>query len=133
MAREGEIPEEIQEKAADDSLFIRVPEYRNILQDLEGVRQIITNMRESVEVLNEVQKVKEKSVEVFLENVDRLNEQLDDVDRAFPEIHDIELHIEGQGNVPVQEIEEDDEVIDESVQELRGELQDLQDELGKLG
>ncbi|MDY6765965.1 MAG: hypothetical protein SVW77_01230 [Candidatus Nanohaloarchaea archaeon] len=112
----------------DDQLFIRVPEYKNILQDLEGVKQIVANMRESVEVLNEVQQVKEKSIDVFVENAERLNEQLDDIERRVPEIHDIEIHIDE--DTPVQEVEED--VIDESVRELRGELEDLQNEMGRL-
>ncbi|MDY6776814.1 MAG: hypothetical protein SVQ76_01780 [Candidatus Nanohaloarchaea archaeon] len=118
------------EQAEGDQLFIKVPEYKNVLKDLEGVRQIIANMRESVQVLNEVQKVKEKSVDVFIENVERLNRELDDIDESIPEVHDIEIHM-GEGET--QRVEEaEDEVIDESVKELRGELEDLRDELGKL-
>ncbi len=112
----------------DDSLYIRIPEHRDIVQDIEGIKQIIGNMRESIEVLNEVQQVKEKSVEVFVENVDRLNRQLEDIDGALPEVHDIEVHLERGGEIA----EGDDEVIDESIQELRGDLEGLRDELGRL-
>ncbi|MCJ7479141.1 MAG: hypothetical protein MUP63_03100 [Candidatus Nanohaloarchaeota archaeon QJJ-7] len=116
------------EDAEEDQLFIRVPEYKNILKDLEGVKQIMANMRESVEVLNEVQQVKERSIEVFRENEARLEKQLDDIEDKVPEVHDIEIHIDE--DTPIEEAEED--VIDESVQELRGELDQLRDEMGRL-
>ncbi|MDY6773816.1 MAG: hypothetical protein SVS85_01335 [Candidatus Nanohaloarchaea archaeon] len=120
-----ELPEKAEES---DQLFIRVPEYKEILKDLESVKQIIANMRQSVEVLNEVQNVKERSIDVFRENEERLEQQLDDIDTRIPEIHDIELHLDEE--TPIEEA--DEEVIDESVRELRGELEDLRDEMGRL-
>ncbi|MDY6769677.1 MAG: hypothetical protein SVU88_01755, partial [Candidatus Nanohaloarchaea archaeon] len=71
---------------------------------------------------------KEKSIDVFVENAQRLDEQLDDIEQRVPEIHDIEIHIDE--DTPVEEVEED--VIDESVRELRGELEELQSEMGRL-
>lgn len=113
----------------NDPLYIKVPEHQHIVQDIEHINQIIRNMRESIEVLNEVQEVKEKTVGVFIENVQRLNQQLEDIDGRLPEVHDIEVHME-DGKRPVSE--GDDEVIDESIQELRGDLEGLRDELGRL-
>ncbi len=118
-----------EQEREDDQLFIRVPEYKNILEDLAGVKQIIANMRQSVEVLNEVQQVKEKSIDVFVENAQRLNAQLDDIEERVPEVHDIEIHLDEE--TPVKDAEED--VIDESVRELRGELEDLRNDMGRLG
>jgi len=79
-------------------------------------------------VLHEVQEVKEKSIDVFIENSQRLEQQLDDIESRVPEVHDIEIHLDQ--DTPVQEAEED--VIDESVRELRGELKELRGEMGRL-
>lgn len=113
----------------DDQLFIRVPGYKNILEDVAGVQQILMNMRKSVQVLQEVQDVKQKSIDVFNENVERLNQRLKNMDQEFPEVQDIEAHIErGDGG----EVDVDDDVIDESVRELRDELEGLKSELGNI-
>jgi hypothetical protein len=113
----------------EEPLFIKVPGYKNILQDLVGVQQILNNMKESVEVLHEVQKVKERSVKVFLENVERLNAQLDDIDGQFPEIEDMDIHIAediSQGDI------DEEEVIDNAFTDLKGELEGLRSELDQI-
>lgn len=112
----------------DDPLYIKIPEHKDIVQDIEGITQIIGNMRESIEVLEEVQQVKERTVDVFVENVDRLNQQLADIDQRLPEVADVEVHLDRHGGAR----EGDEEVIDESIRELRGDLEGLRDELGRL-
>lgn len=120
--------DEVQAAGAEQPLFIKVPGYKNILQDLEGIRQVLANMREAVEVLRHVEQVKEKSIAVFLENVDRLNQQLADIDQQFPAVGNLELHIDEE--TPISEA--DDEVIDNSVRELQDELDGLRSELDRL-
>lgn len=118
----------------EEPLFIKVPGYKNILQDLVGVKQILTNMKESVEVLHEVQQVKERSIEVFVENVERLNQQLADIDGQLPAIEEMDIHIAediSHGDLDDANIEEG-EVIDEAVHDLKGELESLRGELNKL-
>lgn len=113
----------------DEHLFIKVPGYKNILQDLVGVEQILANMKESLEVLNEVQQVKEHSIQVFLENIERLNKQLENLDGQMPEMDDMDVHVAEEishGNV------DGEEVVDEAVHDLKGELEGLRDELDKL-
>ena len=81
----------------DDSLFVRVEGYKVILQDLEAVRQILENMKEAIHVLNQVEAVKEQSIETFLENVDRLNDKLESVEGEMPRLKDLE----GGGSVQI--------------------------------
>ena len=108
-----------------EPLFVKVEGYKNILQELEAIRQIIENMNEAVEVLDKVRSVKEKSIETFLENVDRLNERLEGVNGQLPEVEGYETH--QLAEIP------DESPIDDSVQELHGELKDLKKELSELG
>lgn len=121
--------EEFHEHMPDQGrqLYIKVPGYKHILEDLEGINQVLDNMRESLQVLHTVEEVKQKSIDVFVENVERLNEQLDDINREMPEVHDIEVHT-GGGRVDMG----GEEVIDESVKELRDELSGLQQELDQI-
>lgn len=116
-------------KKDEEPLFIKVPGYKNILQDLVGVKQILNNMKESVEVLHEVQEVKERSIEVFLENVERLNAQLEDIDGQFPEIEEMDIHI--AEDISHGDLDED-EVIDDAFQDLKGELEGLRSELDQI-
>ncbi len=127
---QSENPDEPANKVkAEEPLFIKVPGYKNILQDLVGVQQILNNMKESVEVLHEVQHVKERSIEVFLENVERLNAQLEDIDGQFPEIEDMDVHI--AEDISHGDIDED-EVIDDAFKDLKGELEGLRTELDQI-
>ncbi|MDY6770998.1 MAG: hypothetical protein SV186_03520 [Candidatus Nanohaloarchaea archaeon] len=122
----------------DDSLFVRVEGYKVILQDLEAVRQIIENMKEAVTVMNQVDKVKEKSIETFLENVDRLNDKLDSIDAEMPQMRDMEqggsvtIEREQSQQVQQQQPADSEEVVDDSIHDLQDELQGLKDELDKL-
>lgn len=134
MEHELQVEPDQQVKKHEEPLFIKVPGYRDVLQDLVGIQQILKNMKNSVEVLHEVQQVKEHSIQVFVENVNRLNQQLNDIDSQLPEIENMNLHIAediAQHKVDTHP-DHDDEVIDEAVKDLKGELEDLQSELGKL-
>ncbi len=135
MEHDLQMDSDQQVEKHEEPLFIKVPGYRNVLQDLIGVKQILTNMKESVEVLHEVQQVKEHSIEVFIENVERLNQQLADIDSQIPEIEEMDVNI--AEDIAHHKIEtgthhDDDEVIDEAVKDLKGELEELRGELGKL-
>lgn len=114
----------------EEPLFIKVPGYREILQDLVGVQQIISNMTESLQVLNEVQQVKARSIDVFVENVERLNTQLADISRQMPEIEEMDLHI--AEDISHGDFDKHEAVIDDAVKDLKGELEHLRSELDRL-
>lgn len=125
------------DQAEDDSLFVRVEGYRLILQDLEAVRQILENMREAVSVLNQLQDVKERSIETFFENLDRLNAKMESIDQELPEVREVQQ----QGKVQVQRPQQEtgsapqqapEEVVDDSIRDLHSELSGLKDELDNL-
>jgi len=120
--------------AEDDSLFVRVEGYKQVLQDLEGVRQIIENMHESLRVMKQIDQVKEKSIHTFLDNVDRLNARLNTLSEELPELQDAD----GQ-NLQIQRREQDtsqqadpEQAIDESIEGLHDELQKLKGDLNEL-
>jgi len=140
----------------DDSLFVRVEGYKVILQDLEAVRQILENMKEAIHVLNQVESVKEQSIETFLENVDRLNDKLESVEGEMPRLKDLEgggsvqitadqqqvkqqqQAAAGQHQAPppqqAQQAQAGDgkEAVDDSIRELHDELKGLKDELNDI-
>lgn len=131
-------------QSSDDSLFVRVEGYKVILQDLEAVRQIIENMKEAVAVMNQVDAVKEQSIETFLHNVDRLNEKLESIEAEMPQMQDMQgggsvqiepqgTHPQGHDTRPQQPTQDDpEEAVDDTMQELESELKGLQDELENL-
>jgi cell division septum initiation protein DivIVA len=105
-----------------------------VLQDLEGVRQIIENMHESLRVMKQIDQVKEKSIHTFLDNVDRLNARLNTLSEELPELQDAD----GQ-NLQIQRREQDtpkqadpEQAIDESIEGLHDELQKLKGDLNEL-
>ena len=108
-----------------DSLFVKVDGYKVILQDLEVIRQIIENMKEAISVLNRVAEVKEKSIVTFMENISHLNEKLESISSQMPDIGQSPAKTE-IGFSPSKK------VISNSVNDLRGELEMLRDELSKL-
>lgn len=120
---------------ADDQIFIKVPGYKHILQDLTGIKQVLDNMREALDVVREVEAVKKKSVDVFLQNMDRLNQQLNDIKVQFPEVHDIDIHID-EGD-ELKQVDTNTprggRIIDESVTDLQDELQQLRNQLDEFG
>lgn len=125
------------DKQEDEELFVRVEGYKDILQDLEAIKQIIENAREAVEVMNQVDRVKEKSIQTFMENIQRLNSKLDEVDSQLPKMKETPVPEktpepkETPQKSPSKNIEQE-EMIDESIKDLHTELKGLKDELDKL-
>lgn len=116
----------------DDPLFVRVEGYKVILQELEAIRQILENMGEAITVLNKVDRVKEQSVQTFLENIDRLYEKLETVGQEMP-------RVDGSGQpreeVPEEQVPqqpEGEEVVNDSIRNLHSELQGLKQQLDDI-
>ncbi len=116
----------------DDPLFVRVEGYKTILQELEAIRQILENMGEAITVLNKVDRVKEQSVQTFLENIDRLYEKLETVGQEMP-------RVDGSGQQPQQMPEEQqpqqpegEQVVNDSIRNLHSELQGLKQQLDDI-
>ena len=109
-----------------DSLFVKVDGYRIILQDLEAIRQIINNMKDTLSVLNKVAEVKEKSIETFMENIRHLNEKLGSISSQMPDIG--QFPSENSFTIP----EPSRKIVSDSVDNLKGELETLRRDLSKL-
>ncbi len=121
---------EMEKSKEDDPLFVRVDGYKEILQDFEAIRQILINMREATTVLQQLERVKEQSIDAFLENLKRLNERLSSVDREFPNLGD-GTNIESQ----VREVsgkKDTESLVDDSINDLHSELEGLKNELEKI-
>ncbi len=67
-------------------IYVRVEGYKDVLQNLEAVRQILENMGETVHVIRKLEDMKERSIETFIDNVEKLDERLEMIDREFPEV-----------------------------------------------
>lgn len=114
----------------EDPLFVRVEGYREVLKDFEAIRQILTNMKEATNVLQQIEDVKEQSIETFLENLERLNKRLSSVDGEIPEMEDGK-EIESQAREMAGKIETEN-LVDDSINDLHSELQGLKEELQKI-
>lgn len=114
----------------EDSLFVRIEGYREVLQDFEAIRQILINMKEARSVLKRIEDVKEQSIDAFLENLDRLNQRLSSVDVELPEMGDSSVKEcqarEASGEIATESL------VDDSINDLHSELEGLRDELEKI-
>jgi len=112
----------------DDQLYVRINQQEEMLGSLENLENIIRNINEASEILKQVRQVKITAIDTMSSNIQKLNENLEDFQMAMPEV-------EGQPN-PTSEMvqpEVDDVETDSSVNEIHEELEDLQQELSKLG
>jgi len=112
----------------DDQLYVRINQQEEMLGSLENLENIVRNINEASEILKQVRQVKITAIDTMSSNIQKLNENLEDFQMAMPEV-------EGQPN-PTSEMvqpEVDDVEPESSVNEIHEELEDLQQELSKLG
>ncbi|MDY6789571.1 MAG: hypothetical protein SVV03_06465 [Candidatus Nanohaloarchaea archaeon] len=115
----------------DDSLFVRVEGYREILQDFEAIKQTLRNMKEATEVLRQLEDIKEKSIGTFMDNLNRLNQRLSSVNNELP-------RVDREGGNQRKEVSrkpqnrDTEELVDESINDLHSELKGLKSELEKI-
>lgn len=112
-----------EEKLEDQPLFVKVDGYKVILKELEAGKQIISNMKEAIEVLEKTREVKKKSINSFVDNISRLKDKIEEINKEMPELKEV--------NTTAEDIEEK-VAVDKSVQELHSELKNLKSELGQL-
>lgn len=112
----------------DDQLYVRINKQDEMLDGLENLENIVSNINEAKEILKQVRQVKVTAIDTISSNIQKLNENLEDFQMAMPEV-------EGE---PAPQTEMMDSSVEEvqpesSVNEIHEELEDLQDELEKLG
>ena len=112
----------------DDQLYVRINQQEEMLGSLDNLNQIVNNIEEASQILKQVRQVKVTAIDTISSNIQKLNENLEDFQMAMPEV-------EGQPN-PTSEIVQpkvDNVETESSVNEIHEELEDLQQELSKLG
>lgn len=112
----------------DDQLYVRINQQQEMVRDLDNLDSIIENINEATDILNQVREVKVTAIDTISSNIQKLNENLENFQMAMPEV-------EGQPETTTQQISQDVEEVDpqNSVSEIHDELENLQDELNKLG
>ena len=113
----------------DDQLYVRINQQDEMLDSLENLENIISNINEASEILTQVRQVKVTAIDTISSNIQKLNENLEDFQMAMPEV-------EGQPapqSEMMQQAEVDEVEPESSVNEIHEELEDLQQELNKLG
>jgi len=113
----------------DDQLYVRINQQQDMVRNLEDLGSIIDNINEATEILNQVREVKVTAIDTISSNIEKLNESLENLDMAMPEV-------EGEQDRTVEEISDqtqEDVNSRNSVNEIHDELENLQDELNKLG
>jgi hypothetical protein len=83
-------------------LFIKVDKYREVLRNIRNLRSYILNLRDALDVLEDIQKELANGVHVAQKTVDELNVILSSLDAFFLKPHVVE-HEERE-----EEIEEED-------------------------
>jgi uncharacterized coiled-coil DUF342 family protein len=113
----------------DDQLYVRINQQQDMVGNLEDLDGIINNINEATEILNQVREVKVTASDTISSNIEKLNESLENFEMAMPEV-------EGEQDHTVEEISDQTQSSvssRNSVNEIHDELENLQDELNKLG
>ncbi|MFB6208108.1 MAG: hypothetical protein ABEJ69_02050 [Candidatus Nanohaloarchaea archaeon] len=109
----------------EDQLYVKLEGYEHLLDNLDRIEMIMESIEESIEVLDEIRELKTDTLETIYENVDQLNQKLGEVGSGMPNLD--------EGEARQLSISEPEDVeIDDSVQELRSELDSLKDELSDV-
>lgn len=105
---------------SEDPFFVKVDGQEQILQNLNDIGQLTTNVREALKILEQTRDLKEKTLNNVAESLTALNNKLTGIADEVP-------RVEGG-------LEEDytGEVVDESIRDLRGELDDLKGQLTSI-
>ncbi len=122
-----------------EPLFVKVDGYRSILEDLDATRQHLAHLQESLDVLRQLRDVKQETLEVFLGNLDALNDRLENVARELPEVEAANVvekpdvpEREPRGTTPGTGNAAHDQLIEQSIQDLRNELNRLKNGLDDI-
>lgn len=111
----------------EEQLYVKLDGYDELLNDFESIEHIVDNVREAMDILEQVRELKKRSLEAVYDNIDRLDQELNQVSVQMPDV-------DGGVEVPERDVEESTPTpeIDGSIEELRTELESLQDELSEM-
>jgi len=128
-----------QERAPSGSppLFIKVDKYRDVLKNIRNLRSYILNLRDALDVLEDIQKEFANGVQIAQRAVDELNVILSSLDSFFLKPHTIE-------HEDIDEMEEEDysprhpearspNEMETYVRDVYGELEKLRSHLKSIG
>ncbi|NIO23310.1 MAG: hypothetical protein GTN38_04780 [Candidatus Aenigmarchaeota archaeon] len=121
-------------------LFIKVDKYRDVLKNIRNLRSYILNLRDALDVLEDIQKELANGVHVAQKTVDELNMILSSLDSFFLKPHAVE-------HEDIEEMEEREEEayrphhpeapapreMEGYVKDVYGELEKLRNQLKSIG
>jgi hypothetical protein len=118
-------------------LFIKVDKYRDVLRNIRNLRSYILNLRDALDVLEDIQKELANGVQIAQKAVDELNVILSSLDSFFLKPHTIE-------HEDIDETEEEDYIprhpearspneMETYVRDVYGELERLRSQLKSIG
>lgn len=135
-----------------DQLFVKVDGYQEVLDELTSVKDTMTEMQDALDVIREIRDVKENTLNTFLDHINTLNKRLENIARELPDVDssptkpasdipqkqrpqprstpDRNQRQEQERGRSADAIEE--EVIENSVQDLHQELRKLKNSLRDL-
>ena len=87
-------PPSRQPSSKSPPLFIKVDKYRNIIKNIRDLKSHVLNLRDAIDVLEEMHKETMNGIEIAHKALDELNMIIANLDSFFLRPHGIEHHME---------------------------------------
>lgn len=119
-------------------LFIKVDKYREVLRNIRNLRSYILNLRDALDVLEDIQKELTNGVHVAQRTLDELNIIISSLDSFFLKPHIVEHHereeeMEEEGYRPHHPEARSPKEVEGYVRNVYGELEKLRSQLKSIG
>jgi len=112
-----------------DQLYVKLEGHQDLQQELHSINHIVQNIEQAEDLLDEVRKIKEKTIQNIQENILELNQRIENINNEMPNVEDQEFSADIS---PQTNNETQNEEIDQSVNQLHNQLETLKNELNEL-
>jgi hypothetical protein len=111
-------------------LFIKVDKYRNIIKNIRDLKSHLLNLRDAIDVLEEMHKETMNGIEIAHKAIDELNTIIANLDSFFLRPHGIEHHMEEEmpepGRMSSGEVEGYVRDVSTQLEKLRAQLRAIE-------
>ncbi len=122
---ERQEPQQEMAQTSSAPLFVKIDRYRNILAALGAIKGAINLLSNSFAALNELDRARTQTMGVIRSALDKVGKKLDALDRDL-------VSPAGFSTRPTAEDYQDSRNVESTVADLKGQIQQLKDELQQM-
>lgn len=126
-----EPPETVGAPAQSPPIFIKVDKYRNIIKNIRELKSYLLNLRDAIDILDDMQKEVANGITVAHRALDELNMIVSSLDSFFLRPHGVEHHMEEEeimepGRMSSGEVETHMKDVYSQLERLRAQLKAIE-------